>query len=181
MRLTKPQWANCYFFFCYARARGRVAKVAAISTKGGWFPWHLVALTPQGHALHFCSSLPHEENALAPWWFFGRVEGVRRGALAVALQESGRSHCWTIDSQPAAIGLSAAVGLLFLLPWMAAWTLWPLAWFANNLQHAVSLRSTRRSAVSQDATILPIARRGDTTDAEDLPRLLPQTQLVEAA
>lgn len=181
MRLTKQQWANCYFFFCYALARGRVAKLAAISTKGGWFPWHLVALTPQGHALHFCSSLSHEENRLAPWWFFGRVEGVRRSNLAKALQESGRSHCWTINSQLVAIGLAATVGLLFFLPWMVAWTLWPLAWFANSLRHAFYSRPTRRAAASQDAVVLSIGRRGLSTDAEDLSALLPPTQLAEAA
>lgn len=140
MKQPGERWANCFFFLCYAIMRGRVTQLCAVSTIDGWFPWHLVGLSERGHAVHFRAVLPHERNLLAPWWFVGRIEGVRRGHLGEALEASGRSHQWSIQSPWKLYGLTAAIVTILFAPWVIAWAAWPLVWFAASIQDALTRR-----------------------------------------
>lgn len=143
--MTRPasQWSNCFLLLFYLVVRGRVGRLVAVSTLNSWFPWHLVAISPNGHALHFQAEHPHDCNALAPWWFVGRLQGVRRTHLTSELAASGRVLCWSTASPAAVYSLTLGTAGLLLCPWLACWAVWPLLWFARSLTHAAAGRLAR--------------------------------------
>lgn len=158
--MTRPssEWGNCFLLLCYLVIRGRVARLAAVSTLDSWFPWHLVALTHCGHAIHFQAEYPHEWNTLAPWWFVGRVQGVRRSSLSEALEESGRTLSWSINSRAAVYGVTLITAAVLVLPWVVAWAIWPIYWLAHSVSHATS-RRRRVSAIAAASRLSAVDAR----------------------
>lgn len=159
MSVPRLLWANCYFLVLYAALRGRAAELVAVSTRDGWFPWHFVMLTPSGHALHFSAELPHHQNHFAPWWFLGRVRGVRRGQLCEALNESGRELRWRMRSRWMIHALLACVTAVCLIPWLLAWFFWPAVWMVAGARHALARRQVavrRQVALSRSGTFTAV-------------------------
>ncbi|TWT89716.1 hypothetical protein Mal64_00950 [Pseudobythopirellula maris] len=171
MHLPRLQWGNCYFLVAYLALRGRVNRLVALSTTHSVWPWHLVALTKQGHAIHLRAVLEHAENPLAPWWFLGRLEGVANSQLEAALQESGRRICWSLSTRWSIGMLLATVYGVMAIPWMVAWGLWPIAWSLSEAMRAWRIRSDRKLRIRAEAD----------TEEEVIPATIPMPSLASMA
>ena len=82
MQLPRPRFSNCLFVAVLLLWRGRVAKLWLV--KGGMpgVP-HLIAQTRRGHLLDFKTTL--RGDRWRPFWFEGRLRGVRRSRAAAGL------------------------------------------------------------------------------------------------
>lgn len=80
--MTEGIYGNCPFSMMYLLLRNKVKKTLIVRSRAWVWPWHYIGVTEKGHCFHFQAIFPHEQNKLAPWWFYAKVAGVsdRRGS-----------------------------------------------------------------------------------------------------
>lgn len=122
-------YSNCYFvtFYLFMRLRN-IQRFVAVSSLSSWFPYHFLVINKRGHALHFNHALPHELNTFAPFWFLGKIEGIRLSKQQKMLAKMNRKVC--VDSTNIALTIFAFHIIFFTLYllWMISWTAYPILW-----------------------------------------------------
>lgn len=120
---TQQQYGNCFFFSFYMLLRGTGRSLGLTKCDSWLWPAHFVVLTKRGHLVEFRKAFRHEQNTLAPYWFAGHCEGVRKSQIPT----SARKPQVVLSSPPAMCTL-VAIWLLLVIPWSIGSGLYTAAW-----------------------------------------------------
>jgi hypothetical protein len=141
MKLQEPIFSNCLFGILFLILSGRVKKIAYVSAMSSWWKYHFVALTRNGHALHFASIA--DENPHDPVWFAGKFEGVGRVYVEEELRQTHRQLIKTCDRIWWFFWFWFFVVVILSVPWLLGWFFYSF-WFCGRWSwHAIKSRKKR--------------------------------------
>ncbi len=132
MKINKKSYNNCYFITLYLILRGKARYIIGVSNHSALWPHHYLVMNKQGHVLHFQHENAHEENTWAPWWFEGRLVGIKRVDQQKMLAESDRKLLFKnpkIYSALAALLLVWVIGMpIWMFFWSGSFVWWNIKW-----------------------------------------------------
>jgi hypothetical protein len=121
---TKRVYNNCFLAALYLWLRGKLDRVAFVTTISWMVPYHFVGITKNGHAIHF-SHNGNVENSIVPFWFIGQMVGIRRSKQQEELTRYNRRIYKVI---PANIFIIFGIVFLWAVSplWIICWMIYPL-------------------------------------------------------
>jgi len=125
---TNAEFGNCFFAVMYLFLRGNVKEVIGVNSTTKFVPYHFITINKKGHVIHFDNEYPDEENRFAPWWFFGRLEGIKKRDIPVKLKEMDRTVLFRTNHVNLIMTLFCMAWAAMFVPYLLGWMLYPLYW-----------------------------------------------------
>lgn len=136
--MTKLTTSNCVLGFLYLWLRGKVAKIALISTESPYWPFHVLAVTKNDKVLHF--GVDDLDGEQIPWWYEGRFWVMRMDRAMYLLEKHNRKLIAVRDFDlPCKLVIICVASFLFF-PFTVGWFVYPICHMVYWLVDAIYKR-----------------------------------------
>lgn len=122
--MTSKTMSNCVLGFLYLWIRGKIDRVALITTNSPWWPWHVLAITKNDRVLHFgVSNIDGDDH---PWWYEGHFWIMSRDRALHLLEKHERELIGEYNFGFAAKLFTICFSAAMFFPFVVGWFVYPI-------------------------------------------------------